>query len=46
MGKDESHREVAFFFVYFLLYHQVPQKVLYPSMAGAFLRAICSGVWA
>lgn len=50
MGKDESHLAVAFFFSYFFVSsgsrHYVPQKVLYPGMAGAFLRAICSGEWA
>lgn len=51
MGKDESHLAVAFFFLLFscnigIPDHHVPQKVLYPGMAGAFLRAICSGVWA
>lgn len=51
MGKDESHLTVAFFFILFFCIigiprHQVPQKVLYPGMAGAFLRANCSGEWA
>ena len=41
MGKDESHLAVAFSFFYSSVssgsHHHVPQKVLYPGMAGASL---------